>query len=84
MSCKLVLGQTGLVFVVARGQSWEENVSAQQSKRQGDVLGIGGKSTGPRTQAGRNKIAEFHTTHGMYTKAKRQAAQKSAEVGRYY
>ena len=38
MGCKLVLGQAGLVFVVARGQSWEESVSAQQSKRQGDAL----------------------------------------------
>ena len=34
------VGQTGLVFVVARAQSWEENVSAQQSKRQGDALGM--------------------------------------------
>jgi len=40
LGCKLVLGQTGLVFVVARAQSWEENVSAQQSKRQGDALGM--------------------------------------------
>ena len=34
------LGQTGLVFVAARGQSWEESVSAQQSKRQGDTLAM--------------------------------------------
>ena len=40
LGCKLVLGQTGLVFVAARGQSWEESVSAQQSKRQGDALGM--------------------------------------------
>ena len=40
LGCKLVLGQTGLVFVVARGQSWEKNVSAQQSKRQGDALAM--------------------------------------------
>ena len=42
----------------------------------------GGKSTGPRTQAGRDKIAALHTTHGRLTKEKRQAAKKRAEVGR--
>ena len=82
MGCKLVLGQTGLVFVVARGHSWEENVSAQQSKKTGRCTRHGGKSTGPRTQVGRNKIVALHTIHGKYTKAKRQEAQKSAEVGR--
>ena len=51
-------------------------------KKTGRCTRHGGKSTGPRTQAGRNKIAALHTTHGKYTKTKRQEAQKSAEVGR--
>ena len=51
-------------------------------KKTGRCTRHGGKSTGPRTQAGRNKIAALHTTHGKYTKAKRQEAQKRAEVGR--
>jgi hypothetical protein len=42
----------------------------------------GGKSTGPRTQAGKDKIAALHPTHGRFTKEKRQAAKKRAEVGR--
>ena len=42
----------------------------------------GGKSTGPRTQAGRDKIAALHTTHGRLTKEKRHAAKNRAEVGR--
>ena len=51
-------------------------------KKTGRCTRHGGKSTGPRTQAGLNKIAALHTTHGKYTKAKRQEAQKRAEVGR--
>ena len=51
-------------------------------KKTGRCTRHGGKSTGPRTQVGRNKIAAPHTTHGKYTKAKMQEAQKSAEVGR--
>ena len=42
----------------------------------------GGKSTGPRTQAGRDKIAARQTIHGRYSKEKRQVAQKRAETGR--
>ena len=49
-------------------------------KKTGRCTRHGGKSTGPRTQAGRNKIAALHTTHGKYTKTKRQEAQKSAEA----
>ena len=49
-------------------------------KKTGRCTRHGGKSTGPRTQAGRNKIAALHTTHGKHTKTKRQEAQKSAEV----
>ena len=51
-------------------------------KRTGRCSRHGGKSTGPRTQAGRDKIAALHTTHGRLTKEKREAARKLAEVGR--
>ena len=51
-------------------------------KRTGKCNRHGGKSTGPRTQAGRDKIAALHTTHARSTKEKRQAAKKRAEVGR--
>ena len=42
----------------------------------------GGKSTGPRTEAGRARIAAAHTTHGRLTKEKRAEAKRRAEVGR--
>ena len=42
----------------------------------------GGKSTGPQTQAGRDKLAQLHLKHGKLTKQKRQEAKKRAEVGR--
>ena len=51
-------------------------------ERTGRCTRHGGKSTDPRTQAGRNKIAALHTTHGKLTKEKREAAKKSAEVDR--
>ena len=51
-------------------------------KRTGRCTRHGGKSTGPRTQAGREKIAALHTKHGRLTKQKRAAARKRAEVGR--
>ena len=51
-------------------------------KRTGRCTRHGGKSTGPRTQAGRDKISALHTTHGKLTKAKRQEAEKRAEIGR--
>ena len=51
-------------------------------KRTGRCTRHGGKSTGPRTQAGRDKIAALHTKHGRLTKQKRAAARKRAEVGR--
>ena len=51
-------------------------------KRTGKCNRHGGKSTGPRTQAGRDKIAALHTTHGSLTKEKRKEAKKRAEVGR--
>ena len=51
-------------------------------KQSGRCTRHGGKSTGPRTQAGRDKIAALHTKHGRLTKEKRLAAKKRAEVGR--
>ncbi len=51
-------------------------------KRTGRCTRHGGKSTGPKTQAGRDKIAALHTTHGRLTKEKREAAKKCAGVGR--
>ena len=51
-------------------------------KRTGRCIRHGGKSTGPNTQAGRDKIAALHTTHGRLTKEKRQEAKKRAEIGR--
>ena len=51
-------------------------------KRTGRCSRHGGKSTGPRTQAGRDKIAALHTTHGRTTKTERAKAKHRAEVGR--
>lgn len=51
-------------------------------KKTGRCTRHGGKSTGPRTQAGRDKIAALHTTHGRTTKAERKKARHRAEVGR--
>ena len=51
-------------------------------KRTGKCNRHGGKSTGPRTQAGRDKIAALHTKHGRTTKAERAKAKRRAEVGR--
>ena len=51
-------------------------------KRTGRCTRHGGKSTGPRTQAGRDKLAQLHLTHGQLTKEKRETAKKRAEVGR--
>ena len=50
-------------------------------KQTGRCTRHGGKSTGPRTQAGRDKIAALHTKHGRPTKEKRDAARKRTEVG---
>src|SRR6056300_1888523 len=51
-------------------------------KRTGRCTRHGGKSTGPRTQAGFDKLAALHTKHGRLTKEKRAAAKKRAAVGR--
>ena len=42
----------------------------------------GGASTGPRTKDGIAKLSEARTTHGKYTKAKRDEAKLRAEQGR--
>lgn len=42
----------------------------------------GGKSTGPRTEAGRARIAAAQTTHGKLTKGKRAEAKRRAQLGR--
>ena len=51
-------------------------------KQTGRCTRHGGKSTGPRTQAGRAKIAALHTKHGQLTKEKRETARQRAELGR--
>ena len=51
-------------------------------KRTGRCTRHGGKSSGARTQAGRDKIAALHTTHGRTTKAERAKAKQRAEIGR--
>ena len=42
----------------------------------------GGRSTGPRTEAGRAKIAALHYTHGQLAKEKRVEAKRRAAEGR--
>lgn len=42
----------------------------------------GGASTGPKTEAGRARIAAAQTTHGRLTKQKRAEAKRNARVGR--
>jgi hypothetical protein len=51
-------------------------------KRTGRCTRHGGKSTGPRTEEGRARIAAAQTTHGRLTKEKRAEARRNAEVGR--
>ena len=38
----------------------------------------GGKSTGPRTEEGKARIAQAHTTHGKETKVKREHRSRSS------
>ncbi len=42
----------------------------------------GGRSTGPRTEAGRTKIAALHTTHARLLKGRRAEAKRRAAEGR--
>ena len=51
-------------------------------KRSGRCTRHGGKSTGPKSQAGRDKITALHTKHGKLTKAERAKAKQRAEIGR--
>ena len=51
-------------------------------KQTGRCTRHGGKSTGPRTEAGRARIAAAQTTHGRLTKEKRAEARQRAQVGR--
>ena len=51
-------------------------------KKKGRCTRHGGKSTGPRTEEGRARIAAAQTTHGRLTKEKRAEAKRNAEVGR--
>ena len=46
------------------------------------ICRYGDKSTGPRTQAGRDKLKQLQLKHGKYTKEKRLASKKRAEIGR--
>lgn len=51
-------------------------------KKTGRCTRHGGKSTGPRTEEGRARIAPAQTRHGGLTKEKRAEAKQNAEVGR--
>ena len=51
-------------------------------KQTGRCTRHGGKSTGPRTEEGRARIAAAQTKHGGLTKEKRAEAKQNAEVGR--
>ena len=51
-------------------------------KKKGRCTRHGGKSTGPRTEEGRARIAAAQTTHGRLTKERRAEAKRNAEVGR--
>jgi hypothetical protein len=42
----------------------------------------GGRSTGPRTEAGRARIAAAQLKHGRLTKERRAEAKRRAQVGR--
>ena len=51
-------------------------------KKNGRCTRHGGKSTGPRTGAGRARIAAAQTKHGQFTKEKRTEAKRNAAIGR--
>lgn len=51
-------------------------------KRTGRCTRHGGKSTGPRTEEGRARIAAAKTVHGRMTKGARAEAKRRAQVGR--
>ena len=51
-------------------------------KRTGRCARHGGRSTGPRTEEGRARIAAAQLKHGRLTKQKLAEAQRKAQVGR--
>jgi hypothetical protein len=51
-------------------------------KRTGRCTRHGGKSTGPRTEEGRARIAAAQLKHGRLTKEARAEAKRRAQVGR--
>ena len=51
-------------------------------KRTGRCTRHGGKSTGPRTEEGRARIAAAKTVHGRMTKDAHAEAKRRAQVGR--
>ncbi len=66
------------------GAKTKSGTSCQRAavKRTGRCTRHGGKSTGPRTEAGRARIAAAQTKHGRLTKEKREEARQKAQVGR--
>ncbi|MFM7656166.1 MAG: HGGxSTG domain-containing protein [Paracoccaceae bacterium] len=50
--------------------------------RTGRCPNHGGKSTGPRTEEGRARIAAAQIKHGRLTRAAKEAAKRHAEIGR--
>jgi hypothetical protein len=52
------------------------------TKRNGRCKLHGGRSSGPKTEAGLARLAASKTTHGHYTTAKRAEAKRSAQIGR--
>ena len=52
------------------------------TKRNGRCRLHGGRSGGPKTEAGLERLAASKTTHGHYTAAKRAEAKRSAQIGR--
>ena len=52
-------------------------------KRTGRCARHGGRSTGPRTEEGRARIAAAQTKHGRLTKAACAEAKRRAQIGRH-
>jgi len=52
------------------------------TKRNGRCGLHGGNSTGPRTKAGLARLVASKITHGKFTKEKREAAKRRAQLGR--
>jgi len=52
------------------------------TKRNGRCKLHGGNSTGPTTEEGRARLTASKIKHGRFTKAKREAAKRRAQLGR--